>query len=85
MIQALRNVRRVPEVRNKLLFTFFLLIVYQFAAHIPVIGVDRVALESVFSSSGAGFVNVLNLLSGGAVKNFSILANGVYPYISDSA
>jgi preprotein translocase subunit SecY len=84
MIQALRNVRRVPEVRNKLLFTFFLLIVYQFAAHIPVIGVDRVALESVFSSSGAGFVNVLNLLSGGAVQNFSILANGVYPYITAS-
>ncbi len=84
MIQALRNTWRLPDVRNKLLFTLFILVVYQFAAHIPVIGVDRVALDQVFSGQGAGFANVLNLLSGGAVAQFSILANGVYPYITAS-
>ncbi len=84
MIQALRNTWRLPDVRNKLLFTLFILVVYQFAAHIPVIGVDRVALQQVFSGQGAGFANVLNLLSGGAVAQFSILANGVYPYITAS-
>jgi preprotein translocase subunit SecY len=84
MIQALRNTWRLPDVRNKLLFTLFILVVYQFAAHIPVIGVDREALDSVFSGQGAGFANVLNLLSGGAVAQFSILANGVYPYITAS-
>ncbi|GAB5493568.1 MAG: preprotein translocase subunit SecY [Phototrophicaceae bacterium] len=84
MIQALRNTWRLPDVRNKLLFTLFILVVYQFAAHIPVIGVDRVALEQVFSGQGAGFAQVLNLLSGGAVAQFSILANGVYPYITAS-
>lgn len=84
MIQALRNAWRLADIRNKLLYTFFLLLVYQFAAHIPVIGVDRAVLDQVFSSAGAGFANVLNMLSGGAVQNFSILANGVYPYITAS-
>lgn len=84
MIQGLRNAWRLPDVRNKLIFTAFILIVYQFAAHIPVIGVNRQALADVFTSEGAGFANVLNLLSGGAVQNFSILANGVYPYITAS-
>ncbi|MEL6407256.1 MAG: preprotein translocase subunit SecY [Chloroflexota bacterium] len=84
MIQAIRNTWRLPDVRNKLLFTVFILVVYQFAAHIPVIGVDREALQNVFSGAGAGFANVLNLLSGGAVAQFSILANGVYPYITAS-
>lgn len=85
MIQALRTAGRVPEIRNKLLFTLFLLIVYQFGIHIPVIGVDRAALDQVLNDPNAGnFVQVLNLLSGGAVQNFSILALGVYPYITAS-
>ena len=84
MLDALRNAFRVSEVRNKLLLTGFILVVYQFAIHVPVIGVDRAALQSVLSGPGAGFVGVLNLLSGGAVSNFSVLANGVYPYITAS-
>jgi len=84
MRQALRNAWRLADIRNKLLYTLFLLLVYRFAAHIPVIGVDKAVLDQVFSSSGAGFANVLNMLSGGAVQNFSILANGVYPYITAS-
>jgi len=86
MIQALRNAWRLPDVRNKLLFTGFILIVYQFAAHVPVVGVDPVALRSVFegNSSAGNLIQVLNLLSGGAVANFSVIANGVYPYITAS-
>lgn len=86
MIQALRNAWRLPDVRNKLLFTAFILVVYQFAAHVPVVGVDRAALQQVFegSSSAGNLIQVLNLLSGGAVANFSVIANGVYPYITAS-
>ncbi len=85
MIQALRNAFGLPEIRNKILFTLFILIVYQFGTHVPVVGVDRTALESVLNNQAAGgFIGVLNLLSGGAVQNFSILANGVYPYITAS-
>ncbi len=86
MIQALRNAWRLPDVRNKLLFTLFILIVYQFAAHVPVVGVDRTVLRQVFESgsSAGNLIQVMNLLSGGAVANFSVIANGVYPYITAS-
>ena len=86
MIQALRNAWRLPDVRNKLLFTTFILIVYQFAAHVPVVGVDRSVLRQVFESgsSAGNLIQVMNLLSGGAVANFSVIANGVYPYITAS-
>ncbi|MCE2490355.1 MAG: preprotein translocase subunit SecY, partial [Anaerolineae bacterium] len=83
-IEALRNAWRLPDVRNKLLFTGLILVVYQFAAHVPVIGVDRSALQAVMESNAGGLVGVLNLLSGGAVSNFSVIAMGVYPYITAS-
>ena len=54
--------------------------------HVPVVGVDRVALRQVFESgsSAGNLIQVMNLLSGGAVANFSVIANGVYPYITAS-
>ncbi|MDD9954898.1 MAG: preprotein translocase subunit SecY [Anaerolineaceae bacterium] len=83
-IEALKNAWRLPDVRSKLLFTGLILVVYQFAAHVPVIGVDRNALQAVLESNAGGLVGVLNLLSGGAVSNFSVIAMGVYPYITAS-
>src|SRR5260221_9695450 len=83
MIDAVRNAFRLPDLRRKLLYTLFILLVYQFAAHIPVAGVNRVALSNLVNSgSASGFLGILNLLSGGAVSSFSILANGVYPFIT---
>jgi preprotein translocase subunit SecY len=82
MIDALRNSFRLPDLRNKLLYTLLILMIYQFAAHVPVPGVNRDALTNLFNSPGAGLVNVMNLLSGGAVSNFSVIANGVYPFIT---
>lgn len=83
-IEALRNAWRLSDVRGKLLFTGLVLLVYQFAAHVPVIGVDRSALQNVLEGNAGGIVGVLNLLSGGAVSNFSVIAMGVYPYITAS-
>jgi len=82
MFEAARNAFRLPDVRRRLLYTLFILVAYQFATHIPVPGVNRIALASLVNGSGAGLVSVLNLLSGGAVSRFSVLANGVYPYIT---
>ena len=85
MIQALRNAFKLPDVRNKLLLTGLILVIYQFAAHVPVVGVNRAALDQVLNSDTAGgLIQTLNLLSGGAVRNFSVIANGVYPYITAS-
>jgi len=84
MIEALRNAFRLPDLRRKMLYTLFILVIYQFAAHVTVPGVQREALDQLFSDNESGFLNVLNLLSGGAVSNFSVIANGVYPYITAS-
>ena len=84
MIEALRNAFRLPDLRRKMLYTALILIIYQFAAHVTVPGVDRQALDALFSGEESGFLSVLNLLSGGAVSNFSVIANGVYPYITAS-
>jgi len=83
MIEALRNAFRLPDLRRKLLFTLLILLIYQFVAHVTVPGVDRSVLSDLFKEGDqAGFLNVLNLLSGGAVANFSVIANGVYPFIT---
>ena len=84
MIQALRNAMTLPDLRRKLLYTLLILIIYRLAAHVPVPGVDQTALQQLLGGTGgtSQLFNLLDLLSGGAVANFSVMANGVYPYIN---
>jgi len=86
VIEGLRESFRLPDLRRRILITILLLIIYRFAANVPVPGVDRTALaEMLNQNNGVGtLANVLDLLSGGAVSNFSVLAMGVYPYITAS-
>lgn len=84
MLDAVQNALRLPDLRRKILYTIFILIVYQFVSHVSVPGVDRGILQQLFDSAEGGIVQVLDLLSGGAVRNFSVIANGVYPYITAS-
>jgi preprotein translocase subunit SecY len=86
MIQALRNAMTLPDLRRKLLYTLLILIVYRLASHVPVPGVDQAALQQLLSGTGgtSQLFNLLDLLSGGAVANFSVMANGVYPYITST-
>jgi preprotein translocase subunit SecY len=72
------------DIRNRILITFLLLVIYRFVAVIPVPGVNRAAIQGVLSGSGQGqtLFGLLDLLSGGTVSNFSVLAMGVYPYIT---
>lgn len=71
---------RLPDLRYKILFTLGILVIYRLAAHIPVPGVDPQALSQVFSSNQ--LLGFLDLFSGGALSNFSVVAMGVYPYIT---
>jgi preprotein translocase subunit SecY len=72
------------DIRKKLLITILLLVIYRLAANIPVPGIDREVIRSIGQSTspGANLFNLLDLLSGGTISNFSILAMGVYPYIT---
>lgn len=82
---AWRYLWTAGDIRNRLLITFLLLLIYRLASHVPVPGVDREAVRQLLAASSGGasnLVNLLDLLSGGTVSNFSVLAMGVYPYIT---
>ncbi len=88
MIESVRNAFALPDLRRKILFTVFLMVIYRLVANIPVPGVDLTFWDALNQGSDAfgsnNLLGVLNLLSGGAVSNFSVLAMGVYPYITAS-
>jgi len=80
---AWRFLWRSQDIRTKLLFTLGILVLFRIAANIPAPGVDRTALAAFFQGgSGGGFLDFLNLLSGGTISKFSVLSMGVYPYIT---
>lgn len=70
------------DIRNRLLISIGLLVIYRFVAHVPVPGVNREAIAGVLGGQGQTLFGLLDLLSGGTVSNFSVLAMGVYPYIT---
>ncbi|MBE2200997.1 MAG: preprotein translocase subunit SecY [Anaerolinea sp.] len=85
MIDSVRTAFSLPDLRRRILFTVFMLVIYRLVANIPVPGVDLVAwLQFTSQQSGNQVIDFLDLLSGGAVRNFSVMAMGVYPYITAS-
>ena len=79
MLTTMKNALKVKDIRNKLLFTLGVLIVFRLGSYITVPGVNAQALQSVASS---GLISMLNTFSGGGLTNYSILAMGVSPYIT---
>lgn len=88
MFTVIGNIFRIPELRKKILFTLFILVVYRIGAHIPIPGINIDALQAFFeqASKGAtgGLLNFFDLFAGGALKRFTIFALGIMPYISSS-
>src|SRR5437899_5241799 len=82
MFQALVDALRTPDLRNKILFTLGMILVFRFLAHVPLPGVNQDQLNALLQSSA--FVNLLDLFSGGGLARFSIVALGVNPYINAS-
>ncbi len=89
MISAFSNTFKVPELRNRVLFTLLLIIVIRIGAFIAVPGVDASVLKEWFATEvnqqqGGSVVALFNLFSGGALENCAIFSLGVMPYISAS-
>jgi preprotein translocase subunit SecY len=82
LLQAAVSAIAQADIREKLLFTFALIVIYRFIANVPVPGVDPAALEQAFKQSTV--LGFLNIFSGGALANMSVAAMGVYPYITSS-
>ncbi|MBG7610316.1 MAG: preprotein translocase subunit SecY, partial [Anaerolineae bacterium] len=81
---AWRYLWTARDIRRKLLITLGIMVIYRLAAHVPVPGVNREAIASLLTGGGATgtLVGIMDMLSGGTVANFSVLAMGVYPYIT---
>lgn len=84
-LESIRTAFSLPDLRRRILITIALLVIYRLTANIPVPGVDLNAWFAFTGGQGqGGLLGVLDLLSGGAVSNFSVMAMGVYPYITAS-
>src|SRR5688572_11972234 len=85
MFGSLRNMFRVPDLRNKILFTIMVIALYRFGSHVPVPGIDFSAVQELEDSAKAGGVlGFLNLFSGGALTRFAVFGLGIMPYITSS-
>ncbi len=82
LLQAMLDAFRLPDLRRRILLTLGILVVFRFVAHVPLPGVDPDALRTLFEQNA--LLGMLDMFSGGAMRNFSVAAMGVYPYITAS-
>lgn len=81
-MEKILQIWKVRDLRNKILYVLAMLVIFRFAAHIPVPGVNIEALQNYFSSNQ--ILGMLNIFSGGSMENFSIVMMGIGPYITAS-
>ena len=75
---------QAKDLKNRILFTVLLLIVYRLGTYVPLSGIDPLALKEIMASSQKGLLGMFNMFSGGAVTRMAIFALGIMPYISSS-
>ena len=83
-LSRLRNMFRVPDLRNKVFFTIFIIFIFRLGSYIPVPYVDFKAIVELKKSAqgNAGAIGFLDLFSGGALTSCAVFAIGIMPYIS---
>lgn len=84
MLSNVKNIFKVTDLRNKVLFTFMIVGLYRVGAAIRAPGVDPLAVDQLRASAEGGALGLYNLFSGGAFESFSIFALGIMPYITAS-
>lgn len=83
-IETLKNIYKIDDLRNRILFTLAIVLIYRLGSHIVLPGVDPNMLGAFSKSSKEGLLGILDMFSGGAFSNASIFALGIMPYISAS-
>ncbi len=78
------NAFKIPDLRRKILFTFFLLVIFRFGAHIPVPYLSSEAMQAFLGGGGADLFSLFDVFTGGAFSNATVMALGVSPYINAS-
>ncbi len=83
-IDTLKNVWKITELRDRIILTLGLLLVYRFGAQVVLPGIDATQLGGIQETTGSGILGLLNAFTGGAFANASVFALGIMPYISAS-
>ena len=83
-VEALQNMFRIPDLRNRVLFTLALLGVYRIGAHIPTPGINVDVLQQIFNQAQGSVLGIFDLFSGGSFRQMTIFALGIMPYITAS-
>ncbi|MCJ7704440.1 MAG: preprotein translocase subunit SecY [Desulfobacterales bacterium] len=84
MISGAQNIFKIPELKRRILMTFFLLAIYRIGVHIPTPGINGDALASFFAHAKGTLFSLIDMFSGGALERLSVFALGIMPYISAS-
>jgi preprotein translocase subunit SecY len=84
VVGGFQNIPKIPELRKRLFATFILLAVYRICVHIPTPGIDGKALAAFFARTKGTLLGLVDMFSGGAFEQMSIVALGIMPYISAS-
>jgi len=84
LIQTLKNIWSIEELRSKILFTLMLIVVYRIGSHIVLPGINPIILEQQKGDASNGILDMINTFAGGAFNKASIFALGIMPYISAS-
>ena len=84
MLDSVRNIFSIPDLRKRVLYTFLLLGVYRIGANIPIPGVDTNAILAFFEQAKNTLFGLFNLFSGGAMEKMTIFALGIMPNVSAS-
>ena len=82
MLETVRNAWKIGELRRRIIFTLLMLVVFRIGAHVPIPGIDPERLAEFFQ--GDNLFGLYNVISGGALSNFTIFAMGIMPYINAS-
>src|SRR5271169_3282565 len=83
-LEAVKNMFRIQDLRNRVLFTLALLAVYRIGAYIPIPGINSAVLDQLFSQAAGSVLGIFNLFSGGNFRRMTIFALGIMPYITSS-
>ena len=75
---------QAKDLKNRILFTIIILVIYRLGTYVPLAGIDPDALKEIMASSQKGLLGMFNMFSGGAVTRMAIFALGIMPYISSS-
>jgi preprotein translocase subunit SecY len=84
LIEIIRNINKIEELRNRILYTLGIILIYRFGSYVVIPGVDPSMLSNLQNQASSGLLGLLNMFSGGAFSNASIFALGIMPYISAS-